>query len=208
MSRASIDVERASGLVTGRDAIWIVIRDLKTFSLRDIEIYSSDSHKLADISAALARPYILGLHAAGFLKQLADEERTQGQAPKRWELIKDAGINAPRVHQDGKEVTQGRSREQMWQSMRILKEFSAKDLAIAASTPAINVPEHTAKDYVYNLHKSGYLKLTTRAKNSGGLSRYRLLPSMYTGPKPPMVQRIKQIFDANLNKVMWPRDGE
>ena len=207
MSCTAIHTQRGSGLLTGRDAVWAIIRVLKTFSLRDIEIYSSDSHKLADISAALARPYILGLHAAGFLKQIADEERTQGQAPKRWELIKDAGINAPRVHQDGKEVTQGRNREQMWQSMRILKEFSAKDLAVAASTPDINVSENTAKDYVYNLHKAGYLKLTTRAK-SGGLSRYRLLPSMYTGPKPPVVQRIKQVFDTNLNKVMWPEDGE
>lgn len=195
------------GLLTGRDAVWYAIRCLKQFSLVDLELFASDNDHIMDINRENARAYMQGLEAAGFVCRVVQDKSISGSR-NQWTLINDVGVDAPRVRKDGQEVTQGRGREQMWRTMRILGDFNATDLEVTASTDDIKVSGNTAKDYIYNLHKAGYLILTTPANNGGGLSRYRLLPSMYTGPKPPMVQRIKQVFDANLNKVVWPKDGE
>tara|TARA_R110002050_G_scaffold269917_1_gene412450 strand:- start:60209 stop:60835 length:627 start_codon:yes stop_codon:yes gene_type:complete len=208
MSCDPAHLSRIKGSLSGRDAIWYAIRCLKHFSLADLEVFASDNVKLLDISREKARAYVQGLEAAGFVERISSEPRTQGQTPHRWTLLNDVGVDAPRVRKNGEEVKQGRGREQMWRTMRILNDFDAIDLKITASTDDIAISENTAKDYIYNLHKAGYLILTTQANNGGGLSRYRLLSSMYTGPKPPMVQRIKQVFDANLNKVVWPKQED
>lgn len=205
MSCTPIDKVRGSGLLTGREAVWATIRILKEFSLKDIQIYTNDNIKMAKVGREQARPYIQGLEAAGFVKQIDLES---AEKINRWKLIKDIGVDAPRVRKDGQTVTQGRNTEQMWRTMRILKSFSAIDLEMAASTEEVKVTKGTAKDYIYNLHKVGYLHVVSPAKNSGGMAVYRLLPSMNTGPKPPKIQRIKQVFDANLNKVMLPKGGE
>lgn len=96
----------------------------------------------------------------------------------------------------------------MWRTMRILKEFSAKDLAIQASTETVKVAEGEAKTYVHYLHKAGYLVIVSphRSGNrsmTGKLARYRLIISKFSGPKPPVIQRIKQVFDPNAGKVVW-----
>lgn len=205
MSCAPVHLSREKGLLTGRDAVWYVIRCLKQFSLVDIELFASDNDHVMDINRENARAYIQGLEAAGFVHRVIDGKAVSARSRNQWQLIKDVGVDAPRVRKNGELVTQGRSNEQMWRTMRILSDFNAVDLEITASTDEVIISESAAKDYIYNLHKAGYLILTTPANNGGGLSRYRLLPRMYTGPKPPMIQRIKHVFDANLNKVVWPK---
>jgi len=207
MSVRPVHVVRASGLQTGRDAIWSAIRQLTVFTLDDIVAVTQKNRRLNPVTVSLAKPYVQGLEAAGFVALVGEVEQS-GQLQSQWKLTKNNGVNAPRVRKNGDPVMQGRNREQMWQTMWILKEFNARDLAVAAATKDVPVSDNTAKDYIYNLHKAGYLIQTQAAKNSGGLARYRALPSMHTGPKPPMVQRIKQVFDPNINQVVWPKEGE
>ena len=199
----SIHIDRADGLLKGRDAIWQCIRELKTFTLVDIEIKSTDEKTMDNINGETARLYVKCLEKAGYLKRLP---RASGvHARVSWQLIKDVGIHAPRIKRDGTEVTHGSSQQQMWQTMRMLKSFSAEDLIINASTPKQAIKKVTVNDYVHHLHKAGYLRLVSPAHNGGGIARYSLLSGMNTGPKPPMIQRIKQVFDANLNKIVWPK---
>jgi hypothetical protein len=35
------------------------------------------------------------------------------------------------------------------------------------------------------------------------LTRYRFLAARYSGPKPPMIQRIKAVYDPNRSEVVW-----
>jgi hypothetical protein len=119
-------------------------------------------------------------------------------------LLKDVGVDAPRVRKNGEQVTQGLNREQMWRTMRILNSFNATELGVTASTEDVQIIVNDAKDYIGHLHKAGYLVQTALANNGGGLARYRLFPTMNTGPRPPMVQRVKHVFDPNLNKIVWP----
>ena len=90
--------------------------------------------------------------------------------------------------------------------MRVIGPFSILDLALNASTEEQPVKFSDARDYVANLHKAGYLVMLEG--QIGGRAIYRLVPSRYSGPKPPMVQRIKQVWDPNLGKVVWSARDE
>ncbi|MCH8500181.1 MAG: hypothetical protein LAT63_17045 [Marinobacter sp.] len=146
------------------------------------------------------RDYIVGLSAAGYLRELSREPgKTVG-----YELANDCGVDAPRVRKDGSEVTQGRGREQMWRTVKIIGEFTSRELAQAASTPAHEVAELTAKDYCLMLAGAGYLTIT-RQGSPGVPARYRLVPSRWTGPRAPMIQRLKQLYDPNTGEVVYRR---
>ena len=171
-----------------REEMWKVIRVKKVFTVRDI-------HQETTLDISSVRDYIRGLTNAGFLS----EDTTS--APATFTLIKDIGVDAPRVQKDGTLVTQGRGRINMWRVMHILQVFTAQELAVNASTPQCAVKLSSAEDYLRHLCRAGYLK---RDKDG----RYTFLRHMFTGPKPPMVQRVKRVWDQNLKKVMWSDDGQ
>ena len=183
-------VDKRNGL-DSRQALWEAIRRLQRFTLRELRnetLLSMDS----------VREYVSGLEKAQYLQR---EERAAGSnAATVWELIKDVGVEAPRVRRDGTPVTQGDGRRNMWEAMRILRVFTPRDLAVAASLPDCPVKESTALDYAKHLCKAGYLKKNGR--------EYRFLPSAYTGPLAPQIQRTKRVWDPNLKQVRWRSDGE
>lgn len=179
-----------------RQAIWDAMRSLGTFTVNDL-FYKSRLVK------GSIRDYLTGLHKAGYIQIIA---KSGHHIPATWQLLRDTGLEAPRVSKDGTEVTQGRSREQMWRTMRILGEFSGRDLAVHASTETCQVNEREAKSYSSFLYKAGYLAISRKGHGTGSggvLTRYRFIAKRFTGPKPPMIQRIKAVFDPNTNKVVW-----
>jgi len=146
------------------------------------------------------RDYMTGLEAAGYLRVT----RQEAGKTTEYELARDCGVDAPRVRKDGTEVTQGRGREQMWRTVKIIGDFTSRELAQAASTPAHEVAEPTAKDYCLMLAGAGYLTIT-RQGSPGVPTRYRLVPSRWTGPRAPMIQRLKQLYDPNTGEVVYRR---
>ncbi|MGD9949877.1 MAG: hypothetical protein AB7U29_15560 [Desulfobulbus sp.] len=183
-------VNKRNGL-DSRQALWEIIREMRTITLRGLRNETV-------LSMDTVREYVLGLEKAGFLQRLPREEGPW--APNTWELIKDVGIEAPRVRKDGTLVTQGDGRRNMWEAMRILRTFTPRELAVAASLPECPVKESTALDYAKHLCKAGYLKQNGKA--------YRFLPAAYTGPMAPQIQRTKLVWDPNLKVVRWRSDGE
>ncbi len=179
-----------------RSAVWETIRGFKgfpPFTLKDIAVR-------CDLDLSTIRGYVRGLESAEYLRRVVKGGIGKAVA---WTLVEDPGVDPPRVRDDGTEVTQGRGREQMWRSMRILKEFDARDLAAAASTEAYSVSVADARSYLYYLLKAGYISVARAHNPAGGLARYRFIPSMHTGPLAPMVQRVKRVYDPNLGKVVW-----
>ncbi len=199
MARKPIHLQ-AAGPRNDRQAIWEAIRkhgvNGQAFTAADIRSQLPAYPALSKI-----RDYLIGLTAAEYLDC---KKGNKAGMPNSYTLKRDTGIEAPRVRKDGSAVTQGLAREQMWRGMKVLNSFDANDLILAATT---EIKLNDAKDYIGHLHKAGYLALTEKSKPSGGLARYCLLPTKYTGPKPPMVQRIKQVFDPNLGKVVWSQGG-
>lgn len=146
------------------------------------------------------RDYLNRLEKGGYVEKIDPEGRTIGQ-PVFYRVLK-TSLDAPRLRNDGSEVTMGRNRESMWLTMKMNGSFTALELSIASP----HVKETDAKDYIKHLHRAGYLVLTKKAKPGCNQARYRLIPSKNTGPQSPQIQRIKQVFDPNLNEVVW-REG-
>lgn len=199
MSRKPIDKQQPSQC---RQAIWEEIRKKGDwlFSGKELDVA---------LDASTIRDYLSALCKAGYLEAVSTGKR--GEA-NQYRLINDTGVEAPRVRKDGTPVTQGQGRLQMWNAMRIIKQFAATDLAFNASTDTHKVAENEARDYCKMLCHAGYLRVITPAKTgmagksgSGQRCRYMLIPTMWTGPQPPQIQRTKQVYDPNLKKVIWNR---
>jgi hypothetical protein len=194
MGRAAVDKLAASRIPAGHDGLWQVIRQLRRFSVVALQEYTG--HRKDTV-----RDYVKRLERAGYLK-LSDEQPLRRTSPtKIYELVKDMGQEAPRLRRDGSPARENLGNEQMWRTMKMLKRFTGRDLAIAASTDEHAVEESTARKYAQVLAKAGYLAIQTESA-PGRQAVYRFVKS--TGPKPPMIQRVKQVFDPNLRAVVWP----
>jgi hypothetical protein len=168
-----------------RQIMWEKIRVLRQFTLPQL---------VGELSGAIhrtsTRAYVNALAAGGFLS-LDDN--------KVYKLIKDQGVEAPRLKKDGTPVTTGYGTENMWRTLRQMgRAVTVQELVAFASTEANPITEITAHDYLKKLTRAGYL---TRDRSG----RYALLPSKNTGPRPPMIQRCAQIFDPNLGEVVWSK---
>lgn len=182
-----------------RQAMWDVIRstagEVFTTQLLARKTWAGEGAML---------DYLAGLTAAGYLDRTAPQLRG-GYAIYR--LARDTGAEAPRVRRDGTVVMQGRGREQMWRTMRILGEFTPRELAITASTGETKIAPNEANAYIIRLHTAGYLRMTFKGKpgykrGTGEQARYLFMRHMYTGPKAPQVRRNKQVYDPNLKQVV------
>jgi len=181
-----------------REDLWKQIRALGIFTIPQLLETTSLDRTTVDL-------YVRSLVKAGRLKK---EDVAESQAGKgvyatkyRYRLIRDA-LEAPRVRKDGSEVTQGRGRQNMWRSMRILKRFDLATIWAASGTEDHQVAREEIKTYILFLARAGYLKKT----GEGEKAVYMLV--RYTGPKAPMIQRIKQVYDQNLKAVVWPHPDQ
>lgn len=201
MSRKPVHLE-AQGPKGDRQAMWEILRRLhlagEPITIRDVwrELPTGTPR-------GRVRDYLVGLERAGYLARL--EEPSKSGEAVRYRLARDVGVEAPRVNKQGRHVTQGLAREQLWRTIKILGEFSAATLADAASTPAAPVAEPSAAEYCHFLERAGYLRITRQA-SPGIAARYRLVPSRWSGPRPPMIQRVKQLYDPNLGEVVYIRE--
>ena len=197
--RKPVDLIAASNY-SSPEIVWAAIRELKTFTASDLIAFVARQRKVND---GTIKSYLARLAKGGYF----DIEHTAIRAAchtNRYTLIKDTGVDAPRLTKHGKPSTQGLSREQIWRAMRILGDFTYHDLQLTASTEKVPVKASEVRSYIKHLYAAGYLVETKPCVRgpSPKPATYRLLPSRYTGPKPPMVQRVKQVFDPNLGKVM------
>jgi len=194
MSNRPVDKLRgASVMGYGQQAIWEEIRLLKTFTITDIKGVV-DMHRTSIVNC------VKRLQAGGYVAQ-ADDFNTS----YRYHLVKDAGAHIPRINKDGKAVVQGGGTQNMWRSMRMLKVFTPRDLAVHSTTDTVTVEEATAKKYCGMLLKAKYLKVLKKAVPGKYQATYRFVRD--TGPKPPQIQRVKQVYDPNLNEVTYYPGG-
>lgn len=168
----------------GRQEIWTAIRGFdRDFTLQ----------QLVDVTGAnrkTTQDYLRCLVPGGIIEQVSDGV---------FRLISDRGFHAPRLNRQGQPVTQGAGVENMWRSMRMLSQFSWQDVAIHSSTDIVSVSAGTAKTYCSMLLKCGYLRVVQKANSHGRPAVYRLIRN--NGPLPPMIQRVKQIYDPNTREV-------
>lgn len=188
MSRKPIDQQQPSEC---RQAVWEWIRAWHgSFTTNDILM-------TVRLDASTVADYLTGLVNAPEQYLTARKSPSRGVLTQ-YVLNNDTGHEAPRVRKDGTPVTQGQGQQHMWNAMRILKTFTAADLAFNSTTDDVTVSPSTAASYCKALSKAGYL-----VEKPGG--RYMLITARWSGPQPPQIQRTKQVYDPNLHKVVWFR---
>lgn len=171
-----------------RQRIWEVLRKWRN----GITLSGLVGELPGTIHRDTTRSYVKALHTAGFLE--LDRAGV-------YKLVKDNGVEAPRVRKDGSVIVTGTGQENMWRVLRNAgRPVSYIELAVFASTEHTTVAPATARDYIANLLNAGYL-------NKLG-DKVVLIPSKNTGPRPPMIQRIKQVYDPNIGKVVWTERKE
>lgn len=171
----------------GRQQMWEAIKKTPT------EVTVAAVVSATGVHRETATRYLKALAEAGVLELTHSEF---GFATV-WKLEKDSGHHAPRVRADGTAVTQGDILEQLWRGMNILKDFNFRDLVATAS---ISISEATARDYCKRLLAAGYLRVLRKANPAlEQVATYRLIRR--SGPLPPKIQRVQQVYDPNTGKV-------
>ncbi|ETD85760.1 hypothetical protein ACTTAF_06315 [Rhodobacter capsulatus] len=190
--RKRVDTMQKEGMTNPRQTIWTAIRDLAGEDLAG-QFTVTDIVDRTGVHRKTASDYFACLVAAEYLTATAD-------TPPVFVLRKDGGVHAPRVRRDGSAVTQGAGALNMWRSMRGLAQFSYRDIALHSTTPTVSVNEETAKSFCAMLLATGFLRVVQKADPAKArLAIYRLIRN--DGPKPPQIQRVKQVFDPNTGKV-------
>lgn len=181
-----------------RQRAWEAIRVLKGKEWTCVQIAL-----IGKVNEGTVGSYLNALLKAGVV-EIVRREKARGRATERFfMLVKDEGLDAPRVNKSGGRVTQGLAQEQMWRALRMLKgDINWRELAAMASSTRAPVAPAAAADYLAMLNRAGYLILVHEGK-PGTQARYRLKPSRNTGPRPPMICRTKVVYDPNEDKIVW-----
>lgn len=198
MPRARADLVMVGGK-TPRQYIWEAIRAINA-SPKELTTYNV-AHKSGQDDQAV-RAYFRDMEKA----EIVSKVRSVSRFDAEWALLKDEGVEAPRISRSGKISKYAGGAENIWRALRILGEFSAAEAAAAASVNGVSISEFGAQVYLSGLAKAGYL---TRSGGTPGVkTRFRLIPSRYTGPKHPIYQRdFNQVYDPNLDQVVWRKAG-
>lgn len=195
MARKPAQLEMAGGKGL-RQRVWERIRLLGkgvAFDILDI------SH--GGECTTTVREYVLSLEAGKFITAVKRPKQIKLGDRVTWILVNDVGVDAPRIDRNGQPIKMGMAQQQMWQTLRRNPgDINARELSSYASTSEVEVHERAANLYLRALRIAGYLEATTEG-GPGRLARYRLVTN--TGPKAPMIQRTKAIYDPNLDEITW-----
>ena len=188
--RRPVDALASARHAHGRPAIWAALRSLGGGTVADL-------HKASGAPKRTISSFLQALIFAGVIRR-ADGAGPQGGA--RYEATGPLPVEMPAIRPDGT-VAPENGRARMWRTMKMLRTFSARDLAVAASLPGAPVELVDARDYTATLARAGYLAVLKQGTPRGGLAVYRLAKN--TGPQPPQIQRKATLFDPNLGQVVW-----
>ena len=190
-----------TGNVPPRQHIWEAIRHQSASEGRVSMQGIQNTLDRNEMPESRISDYMRSLIAGGFLVRTNPEARPAKRAEYR--LARDVGVEAPRVRRDGT-LPPPPGREQIWRTLKIIGDCTARELADAASTPHVAIAEATASEYLRFLASANYVAIV-RPGSPGVLTRYRLLPTRWTGPLAPMIQRTKQLYDPNTGEVVYSR---
>lgn len=183
-----------------RQRMWEAIRTINgTF-------FAIDIAQLSGCELANVYHYLRSLTKALFVtvEEVATTKRKGDRLSKRYTLIKNTGIEAPRINAKGETVLASPKFEVLWRTLRILNSVTTNQLVDHAEAAGLTITKRSVNIYTKALLDSGYINVTGKE----GSRVFSLKPSMNTGPRPPQLQSIKAVYDPNLNKVMHAEDPQ
>ena len=157
MPRVRADLVMVGGK-SPRQHMWEAIRAINA-SPNELTTYAVARKSKQDDQSV--RAYFRDMAKAGIVSKVRSLPRLDAE----WTLLKDQGIEAPRVTRGGKVIKLGDGAENVWRALRILGEFTAAEAAVAASINGVSISEFGAHVYLSGLAKAGYV--TRRGGTAG-----------------------------------------
>lgn len=188
-----------AGPLSVRDRLWSAMRALRCFTYQELyrrAIRGPSDRGAADAGGQMER-YVRSLERAGYLRGSAGKP---GQE-RSFELVRDPGVEAPRVDKHGRVIVRGAAQTALWRTMKILRIFTVVELAHAASTEALKVGEETTRRYVRFLERARYL--VVRKDLGASTAHYEFMRSRDTGPLAPEIRSKAHVYDPNRGEVAW-----
>lgn len=183
----------------GHDHYWSLMRELGknggVFTVKDVVGATTAHHSTVD-------DYMKRLVRAGIIAP-AGHQGEGRWAQKTFQLV-ESPRETPSLRRSGERGDYGRSRQNMWNVIRGPQGrtgIAGDELAMLAATDDIPVAVGSAKEFLQRLEKAGYLTVAQKAAHHR-LARYRLKPSMNTGPMAPKLLRARIVYDPNTRTVV------
>ena len=144
------------------------------------------------------RDYLRDLERGAILERIDGVGLAVG-VPVGYRLVRDLGVEAPRVDAAGALATGETAQQRIWTALRVAGVGTAAELAAMASDPARAVSEDTVREYLYRLHSAGRVHYRSPGQGARAQKGVYMLPrGLNTGPKAPSVDRRgKQVKDKN-----------
>jgi len=186
-----------SGSKEPRQRIWESIRVLAPgFSINDIARRSGQMPRVIN-------EYFSSLAKAGIIQVL---ESPAGKESTVYSLVRDEGVEHPRLNRKGERTHLHLITENIWRSIRILKgSFTADTVLHTASAGGVRMTIIRVRQYLHALTEAGYLEKTECDRNTP--ESYQLNNGMHTGPLPPEIRKLDslQVYDPNLGKLVYTK---
>lgn len=196
LNRKPAQLEMIGGK-SSRQRIWEELRKV------DDEFEMYPIARAANVDDETLKTYLYCLTAGGFL-EIVKRKRYDKTIYRR---IKDNGVEAPRLTRKGEPVKQGLISEAIWRTLRIQDQLDARLITNYVEAAGHETTMAYVKRYLGSLKKAGYLQVVQKG-NAHRLEVIRLKAGMNTGPRAPQIQRVKTVYDPNLNKVMHCENPE
>ncbi len=180
----------------------------KGFTVRAIALDSEG------VTYETVKRYVWFCVRSGYVAKI--REKVDGYATQGVYVVTTPLRKPPIERKNDKRVS---GRQAMWNAMRTLSQFSAKDLQICASTEQQPVSRRSAELYIQKLNEAGALvviEAPARASGKGKSGRprgatpglYRLKGAANTGPAAPVLGRAGELFDMNTKRTLSNRRPE
>lgn len=161
--------------------------------------------KLAEAEKDTVNRYILCLERGGYIVKLTDAPFEQAD----YQLIRDTGIESPKLNSRGEPITMGLAQESIWRCLRMLGALDSKQILSHVKAADIEISLENVRRYLRALKKAGYLQVVHAAMPQRRKPEVvALIPHMNSGPRPPQIQRVGVVYDPNWNKVMHADEPE
>jgi hypothetical protein len=167
---------------------------------------ADDLSRRSKVEYEPVRYFVRGWLAAGYLGVLSGWTPGGRGVKNVYSMVRDNGVEAPRVRPNGAEITQGRGSEALWAAMTALDSFTAAFAAEIAQVSPV-----TAKTTCGLLGRAGYLVAVEPGKGLGKGGRptvWRVAAEHRHKPRAPQITRLKAIYDPNVHQIVWAEGAD
>jgi hypothetical protein len=175
----------------------------KGFTIREIALCADG------IAYTTVKRYVWFLVRQGYVVRIG--QKRDGYAQQAVYVVRKRQTKPPIERPDPQRAPLT-AREAMWNAMRALDQFTARELCVSASTEERPVSQRSANLYIQKLVAVGVLQVLEPPQKALGKAgdtplgatagRYRLTKSANTGPLAPKLCVAGFVFDPNISRVL------